>query len=496
MQNRDVSSIETIVVTADRFPDMGNDKGNDSGSHEQSEVSLLTQVTKLLEGMTPVNAADKMYQLMQILVSVAEAYDIQHNTQIANKLRSLDFIEFVNPYEPESPFVTDKQYAISKVVGGITKAVGLNVAIEIAKELEDSGLDGTKVASAAAIGLLDTFVTIATATTAVLLTGAFISATAPAALIATVTVGALFAGESLSNGPYSKAKDELKNKLDKFLTDLGEGHQSAEGAQFIREISDVFSNGATKIDIISDVSTDLGKYSSLSTKLVDMGEGNGTVFMTSGKEVVNGGKGTDTINYGHEFLSNSGINVNLTTGEASGGIAEGDTLSSSIENLIGSNYSGTIVGNSSNNNLFGGSGSDKIESADGDDLISGGAYLLTSKDAKYITLGGKKYDVSDFDSDIINGGNGNDTIIGGPNDYIIGGSGVDTLVLSEHIFGESTAIQLQNQNNSFRVLQSGSNKVYISDDVEKISILGQDFYKNGVNVGRWSNEFNQKWKVG
>ncbi len=53
------------------------------------------------------------------------------------------------------------------------------------------------------------------------------------------------------------------------------------------------------------------------------------------------------------------MNVSLTSGSASGGDADGDTLVN-IENLTGSNFNDTLEGDGGNNILNGGTGTDTV----------------------------------------------------------------------------------------------------------------------------------------
>ena len=75
-----------------------------------------------------------------------------------------------------------------------------------------------------------------------------------------------------------------------------------------------------------------------------------------GADVLNGGEGNDTAVYSGSSI---GITVNLATGEASGGHAEGDALIS-IENVFGSSGVDLLTGNDESNILTGASGDDII----------------------------------------------------------------------------------------------------------------------------------------
>ena len=66
------------------------------------------------------------------------------------------------------------------------------------------------------------------------------------------------------------------------------------------------------------------------------------------------------------------MTVDLSTGAASGGDAEGDTLQG-IENLAGSGLNDTLTGDGEANILLGGAGDDLLAGGGGADTVDGGA---------------------------------------------------------------------------------------------------------------------------
>ncbi|OUC14551.1 MAG: hypothetical protein B0A82_11480 [Alkalinema sp. CACIAM 70d] len=84
--------------------------------------------------------------------------------------------------------------------------------------------------------------------------------------------------------------------------------------------------------------------------------GNDILFGLGGSDTLDGGDGIDTISY---ETSPEAVNVNLETGQASGGHAEGDQISNA-ENLIGSGHNDTLTGNQGSNIISGGDGDDVI----------------------------------------------------------------------------------------------------------------------------------------
>ena len=160
------------------------------------------------------------------------------------------------------------------------------------------------------------------------------------------------------------------------------------------------------------------------------------------------------------------MTVDLLAGTATGGDAQGDTLTG-IENLSGSNGDDTLTGDAGDNRLVGRQGADHLYGGAGDDVLAGGGggdandggagvdtvdysdswglvavNLLTGKGSgaeaasdTYISI--ENVTGSAFDDRIIGdaainrliGNAGNDSLDGGGgNDVLVGGAGADKLV--------------------------------------------------------------------
>ena len=102
--------------------------------------------------------------------------------------------------------------------------------------------------------------------------------------------------------------------------------------------------------------------------------------------MLDGGDGADTVGY---ELSDAGVTVDLATGAAAGGHAEGDTLTG-IVHVLGSHHADSITGGGGNDSLNGGYGNDTLTGGEGDDSLYGGE-----------------------GDDWLSGGEGNDTLWGG-----------------------------------------------------------------------------------
>jgi Ca2+-binding RTX toxin-like protein len=134
---------------------------------------------------------------------------------------------------------------------------------------------------------------------------------------------------------------------------------------------------------------------------LDGGAGNDTLSGGGGADALIGGEGVDTADYAS---SSAGVTVAVAQGFSiggSGGDAQGDSVSGTIENLIGSAFDDILIGD------FTGTGvtDNRLDGGAGNDTLSGGV-----------------------GNDTLIGGSGNDTLVGGDgDDALIGGSGIDTL---------------------------------------------------------------------
>ena len=99
------------------------------------------------------------------------------------------------------------------------------------------------------------------------------------------------------------------------------------------------------------------------------GAGDDVLAGLGGADVLDGGTGSDTVSYA---ASGAAVTVNLATGAASGGDAQGDTLIS-IENVIGSAFADTLTAASAGSRLSGGDGNDRLVAGAGADALDGGA---------------------------------------------------------------------------------------------------------------------------
>ena len=211
-------------------------------------------------------------------------------------------------------------------------------------------------------------------------------------------------------------------------------------------------------DTITNIESLLGsRYSDVLTgdagaNRLDGGAGNDRLTGGAGADTLVGGTGLDTASYA---ASATAVTVNLETGAASGGDAQGDSLES-IEYLTGSAHDDTLIGDADNNVLEGGAGADTLDGGDGIDTASyaGSASrvdvrlsgtVVNHGDATGDTLTNIENLIGSAHNDILAGdrqantlagldGNdllwassGDDLLTGGPGaDRLVGGAGLDT----------------------------------------------------------------------
>ncbi|MDE3816034.1 calcium-binding protein [Sinorhizobium meliloti] len=230
----------------------------------------------------------------------------------------------------------------------------------------------------------------------------------------------------LANGLVGETKIVYGGAGDDYIY-AGAANDLLDGGQGQDVVNYIYSTAGVVVNLLSGVGS--GGYAAGDTyrSIEDvqgssyqdqlMGNGNyNELFGLSGDDVIaggaggdylDGGAGTDILSYRFSDLA---VRINLTTGLASGGHAEGDQFTG-FERVQGSEFADAIVGDAATNVLGGFGGNDSLNGQDGNDGL-------------YAHAG----------NDILAGHNGNDTLYGGDgNDVLIGGIGADKL------YGESGA---------------------------------------------------------
>jgi Ca2+-binding RTX toxin-like protein len=225
------------------------------------------------------------------------------------------------------------------------------------------------------------------------------------------------------------------DRIDRFIGNSADNHFQGLGG------GDVFNGGAGN-DILDGARDADVLYGD---------DGDDTLIGGAGFDYLNGGAGNDTAVYtiGADSRSKQGVNVNLATGVASGGDAEGNTSAGvkgdiliSIENLVGSAYDDNLFGDGGVNKLYGGGGNDTIGGGAGKDYIDGGegqdmVAFYDSTAGVNVNLASNTGEDTLVSIEGIAGSGFNDTLTGdagdnrlvgqGGNDTLNGGDGNDTL---------------------------------------------------------------------
>ncbi len=189
------------------------------------------------------------------------------------------------------------------------------------------------------------------------------------------------------------------------------------------------------------------------------GTGDDVLRGWTGGDVLNGGAGIDTATYAG---SNAGVAIDLATGAAALGHAQGDALVS-IENLIGSSFGDSFRGSDGANRLEGRDGNDVIDAGAGKDVLIGGngTDLLTGGTGDDTLKG-------DAGNDVLSGGDGRDLLVGGEGiDTMAGGAGTDIYYVDN---AGDTIIEFVDGGNEDRVYSFVSTT--LAAEVETLVLLG------------------------
>lgn len=102
--------------------------------------------------------------------------------------------------------------------------------------------------------------------------------------------------------------------------------------------------------------------------LLDGRGGDDLIQGGAGADTLIGGEGSDTLSYAD---SSAGVTIDLSTGEASGGTAEGDEISG-FEAVVGSDHGDDITGSDGDDTIDSGAGDDTLSGGIGADVLDGG----------------------------------------------------------------------------------------------------------------------------
>ncbi|WP_407156418.1 hypothetical protein [Bradyrhizobium sp. STM 3557] len=170
---------------------------------------------------------------------------------------------------------------------------------------------------------------------------------------------------------------------------------------------------------------------------ISAGAGDDWVYAGPGHDNLDGGTGNNTVSYKY---SNEGVTVDVSTGSAHGGYAEGDVLQN-FTNIEGSRFADKLTGTVGDNTFYGSGGGDIIIGNGGNDTVDYSA--STAGVSVNLTTGLGSGGLANGDaligiSNLIGSATGNNTLIGNSganvitggtgNDVIDGAGGADTLI--------------------------------------------------------------------
>ncbi|WP_296201287.1 cadherin domain-containing protein [Sphingorhabdus sp.] len=256
--------------------------------------------------------------------------------------------------------------------------------------------------------------------------------------------------DTLSGG----AEDDLlfgDDGNDNISGDAGADGERAAGAESWRGFKQV---GLGKAGLSGGAGNDI----------LNGGDGDDYLDGGAGADQLIGGAGFDGVDYSG---SNAAVTVNLATGTASGGTAQGDTLSG-IELVQGSAHDDIITGSANWDVIYGGDGNDTIFGGAGNDYLFGGAGNDTIN--------------AEAGDDMLDGGEGNDTLNGGiDNDvYVVTRlSGADTI---NNYDPSGDDIDVIGFNDKMGVINDADLWFERIGNDLKINVIGTD---SSINVTNW-----------
>ncbi len=226
-------------------------------------------------------------------------------------------------------------------------------------------------------------------------------------------------------------------------------HTNDGGSSSHITVSDIFfdtltsGTGADGNDTIDGGAGDDEIFGQAGDDVLAGGAGSNELYGGAGDDIFVGGDGADTFqgNEGQDNIdysnSDAAVNVDLSTGDLSGGDAENDTIAGGIDGVVGTDFDDVLVGfdqqgttpeDTFTNELSGGAGNDVIDGKGGDDLLEGG------DDNDTITGGDG--------ADEIYGGDDEDTIFAGVGDVVSGDGGDDYITIDPTQMGNGEIIEV------------------------------------------------------
>jgi Ca2+-binding RTX toxin-like protein len=177
----------------------------------------------------------------------------------------------------------------------------------------------------------------------------------------------------------------------------------------------------------------------------------GDDFLKGGKggDFLDGGDGNDTVSYEGSSLA---VTVNLETGLAAGGDAEGDHVAG-FEHVVGSDNADAITGTDADNRLDGGKGGDVLTSGKGDDV-----YVVDDTADLVVEKAGEGYDRIEASTSYTAPSNVEEIALTGVSDINATGNSLDN-----KLYGNSGANRLNGGSGKDTMTGGLGNDTYVVD---------------------------------
>ena len=232
------------------------------------------------------------------------------------------------------------------------------------------------------------------------------------------------------------------------------------------------------IDGFGDRDTLINIHSIIGTNSSDhvIGSSGDDAFqMLAGNDVIDGGDGWDTVDYGADIFWGAtvadSITADLALGTVVGSFSGHDSLTN-IESVNGTQGDDTLLGDDNANGLGGNDGNDVLDGRGGDDFLDGSA-------GNDVLHGGDGVDnlVGGAGDDVLYGDAGYDNLVGGAgNDSIDGGDGGNRLNYFDEGGGNGVRVNLQSgqATDSFGDTDTVSNVEMVLGTMQNDTITGSN----------------------
>ncbi len=222
-----------------------------------------------------------------------------------------------------------------------------------------------------------------------------------------------------------------------------------------------------------------------SMSLIDMGDGDDRYTAVGGHDTVQGGAGSDTLDF---VRAQSGVSISLVDAGPQA-LGSGTLVASGFENIRDSRFDDVFIGSGQDNSFELSGGSDTVIALGGDDTLS--AQIASGDRVTFLAGAGDDLIRAEGDGDLrVLGGAGNDTISSFADaDTLIGGAGRDIIEFGagrDVIFGADVDGLGDGERDVFvwQSLETGSDRSVIRDFEQGTDLISLDLQApRGGTVG-------------